>query len=359
MDQTRPKQINDENEQVGTPSCKGDKGDKKREATSPLDAQDILQKKNRHASGSSSSSDNFESPVTGLDMNDIQPNAGDFGDDVHLLSQPINPLDIVQIAGELRSMMLPELMALLTGQIPQIKGMVTEAVQEGIRSLNEKVSSLKEENKRLTKVNEDLEKRVTQIEHDNDALEQYSRRNSIRISGVPEVASEDTDDVIIQIAQELDVTINRSDIDRSHRVGKIDDRGRSSRTNSSKRRHRDILVKFSTYNARQRLYQSRKDLRDRNDMKHLYLNEDLTKIRSKLLYDARCLVRVHKLKTAYASDGKIFVRDNDEHRHLMKTDSDLALFGDPKEARKELAKPTDLPAPTPSTSAGGAHSMDS
>lgn len=61
-------------------------------------------------------------------------------------------------------------------------------------------------------------------------------------------------------------------------------------------------------------------------------------LRSKLLYDARCLVRTNKLRSAYASDGKIFVRDKDDHRRLIRNDSDILEFGDPKEARNELTR---------------------
>lgn len=330
-------------EPVGTPN---NKTDNKREASSPLDAQDLLQKKHCHESGSSTASENT-----------VSLDAGDVGD-VHLLSQPMNPVDIVEIARELRSIMLPEMRALFKEQLPEIRAMMTELMQETVQNLNEEVHNLKEENQRLWQSNDNLAKRLTQVEQDNDSLEQYSRRNSIRVSGVPEVASEDTDKVIIHIAETLDVPINRSDIDRSHRVGRIDNRGSGDGAAGGRRRHRDIIVKFATYNAKQRLYSKRKDLRENEDMRHLYINEDLTRLRSKLLFDARCLVRAGKLKAAYASDGKIFVRDNGERRHLIKTKSDLSLFGDPKDSREQMARNINNVNYMPSTSAGVAQPMD-
>lgn len=137
----------------------------------------------------------------------------------------------------------------------------------------------------------------------------------------------------MRIAEKLDVPMNTADIDRSHRVGKINEQGRNGR-----RRPRDILVKFSTYNARRRLFLKRKDLRESEDTKHLFINGDLTMPPSKLLYDARCLVRTNKPRSAYASDGKIFVRDKDDHRRLIRNDSDILEFDDPKEARNELTR---------------------
>lgn len=157
---------------------------------------------------------------------------------------------------------------------------------------------------------------------------------SARISGVPEEIVEDIDQIVARIAGELGVLISPSDIDRSHRVGKLEDQGRAGGRSTTNIRHRDRIVKFATYNARQRLFQKRKELRDSEETKNLYINEDLTKIRSKLLYLARCLVRVKELNVAYSSDGKIFIRDCDDRRHLIKNDSDLLKFVDPVEARK-------------------------
>lgn len=90
-------------------------------------------------------------------------------------------------------------------------------------------------------------------------------------------------------------------------------------------------MKFSTYNARRRLFLKCKDLRESEDTKHLFINDDLTMLRSKLLYDARCLVRTNKLRSAYASDGQIYVRDKDDHRRLIRNDSDILEFGDPRQ----------------------------
>nr|KAG5705337.1 hypothetical protein BaRGS_011109 [Batillaria attramentaria] len=71
-----------------------------------------------------------------------------------------------------------------------------------------------------------LEKKDRQILHLQDRvdeLEQYSRRNNIRISDIPEIDGEDTDDLIIAIGNEIGVTITEEMIDRSHRVDKKGD----------------------------------------------------------------------------------------------------------------------------------------
>lgn len=79
------------------------------------------------------------------------------------------------------------------------------------------------------------------MEGDTDALEQYTRISSARISGIEEGRNENTDQ------------INPTDIDRSHRAGKLSHAG-------SRARHRDITVKLATYKERQKLFLKRKEM---------------------------------------------------------------------------------------------------
>ena len=312
--------------ETSTPIGKGDK----REASSPLDAACVDSKKTRHQSGDSATSEMAITETT------------DFGADgmdepVHVFTQPVNPTDIVLMARELRSLMLPEISDIIKGQLPDIKAAIKTEVTASTKALTTEIQSLRTENEKLRKDVDDLTKRLSKAESDNDALEQYTRRNSVRISGVPEdFNGENTDGIVLKIAEELEVPLNPCDIDRSHRVGKVDNKRRSAPGASP--RHRDIIVKFATYNAKQRLFQKRMDLREIEERQNVFVNEDLTRTRSKLLYNARTLMRAKTLKSAYSSDGKIFIRDNDDNRLVVKSDSDILEYGDPEEARKQLER---------------------
>ena len=67
---------------------------------------------------------------------------------------------------------------------------------------------------------EDLKVRVVNLEERCDDLEQYSRRNTVRVRGLAETATEDTDGLVGDLAaRKLDVKIGTSDGVRSHRVG--------------------------------------------------------------------------------------------------------------------------------------------
>ncbi len=111
----------------------------------------------------------------------------------------------------------------------------------------------------------------------------------------------------------LGVEIGETLIDSSHRVGK---------PNAEK--PRKISVLFTTYNVRKQIFKNRnqpKNIKDRQ----IYINEDLTKSRFDLSYDARQLVREKKFMKTWTIDRKIFLlkAENDKPQPAT-TKDDLA-----------------------------------
>ena len=239
-----------------------------------------MEKKTRHATGDGASALVPDDEIH--DVDDVNPmtlddsDGNSWGSDrIHMLSHPLDPNDSIRIARELRSLMLSE-----------VKSAVIEAVKEAIVPLQTQIDVLKSDTRQLQDENVDLKSRVDELEkkvatnEDNiDILEQYSRRNTPRISGIPEEPNESTDTHVLELASDLNVNLFGHDIDRSHRVGK-----------PSSTKTRDIIVNSSRYNARRMLYEVRKDLRELENRASVFINEDLTNRRSKLLFDARTLV---------------------------------------------------------------------
>ena len=94
---------------------------------------------------------------------------------------------------------------------------VSNVVDGVLNNLSTKVDTL--EKGLRTKVNaiqSKLDQAVAELEQAN----QYSRRNCVRVSGLPESPDELTDDAILNVAKEVGCAISLSDIDRSHRLGK-------------------------------------------------------------------------------------------------------------------------------------------
>ena len=183
-------------EETNTPIGKGDK----REASSPLDAAGVDSKKTRHLSGDSTSSVMEEA----IDTEAPDYGVGVPGESVHVLSQSVNPTDIALMTHELRSLMLPEIRNIIQGQLRDIKSTIKTEVTESTKKLTTEIQTLRAENATLKKDVELLAKRLSKAECENDALEQYTRRNSVRISGVPEkLTGEDTDEIVLKIAEDL------------------------------------------------------------------------------------------------------------------------------------------------------------
>ena len=190
----------------------------------------------------------------------------------------------------------------------EIASVVKKAVNE---ALDTQLQEVREENSRLASENELLKARVAKLESVTEESEQYSRRNSLRISNIDEDDEEDTDRVVLHIADVLNVDVRPCDIDRSHRVGK-----------PSTTKKRDILVKFATYRARQRIYRARSSLQD--TVYHgVFLNEDLTRSRSKLLWEARQKVKDNFLWGAWSADGRLFLKDVSDKTHKLTCSDDI------------------------------------
>ena len=111
----------------------------------------------------------------------------------------------------------------------QISDLVTSVVNGVITGLKLTTSSFEKENS-------DLRKKVVDLEGRADAAEQYSKRNSLRVAGIPEETNEETDKIIMGLASTLNVDMELADTDRSHRVGR-----------PGPGKQRDIIVKLLSY----------------------------------------------------------------------------------------------------------------
>lgn len=205
----------------------------------------------------------------------------------------------------------------------QLKNMVEIIINGVVDGLSKRIESLENENKYLRQENNLLKDRIASIENELDASEQYSRRNSVRIFGIPENSDnkESTDNVVINLCNALGANITLDEIDRSHRTGK-----------PGGPKPRPILVKFVSYRSRQKLYTKRRDLKDHSEFGHTYINEDLTQHRSQLLYKARGLAKIKQIESAWSSDGNILIRINENGQSKTKrisTEHELEKYKQP------------------------------
>ena len=110
----------------------------------------------------------------------------------------------------------------------------------------EKINGLEEKARKMDKKDDDLNRVI-------DRHEQYSHKNCILVHGVNKSEHEDTDVVVTETSNELlQERLTDVDVDRSHRIGTLKKSIKSSR----------IIIKFASYNIRNRVFKNKKKLKD-------------------------------------------------------------------------------------------------
>ena len=193
-----------------------------------------------------------------------------------------------------------------------------------------------------------------------DDLEQYSRKASIRVFGIPESIQGTTDDKLLQLfntVMEVDPPVGIEDIEVSHMIGKPQapappptDPGSSVNSDGSQAasasdgdshgqttstsKPRTIIARFSSRRVKARVMGAKKELRlirskDLDDdilaqfPYHVYISDDLTQRRARLAYKARVLVREKKISSTWVFDGRVLIKNNYNRIDEIKRESDL------------------------------------
>ena len=177
-----------------------------------------------------------------------------------------------------------------------------------IEDVGKKLCSLQVENQKLT--------------FEIDRLEQYSRRENVRIYGLAETQGECTNTVVIDMARDIGVTITPADISVSHRLGRPGGVGSTADS-----RPRPLIVKLVRRDTKFELKRNKKRMRAMEKYRHVYVNDDLTTSRSKLV---RSLKGEKEIKSVWTIEGRInctFDRDGHEVQKVIESPDDLFKLG--------------------------------
>ncbi|KAK5642794.1 hypothetical protein RI129_008961 [Pyrocoelia pectoralis] len=166
-----------------------------------------------------------------------------------------------------------------------------------------------------------LEREVGALKMQLDSVDQYNRRNTIEIHGIPCLKHEDVRDLILQVGNALGVTIERNCIDACHRLG------------LQKLHHPPpgIICKFLQRHLKEEMIHRRKVKRNLTTLDigmtsgaPIYINESLTPFRRQLLAKARAFKKVENYKFLWTRNGNIYMRRNESASILeLKSDDDI------------------------------------
>ena len=81
-----------------------------------------------------------------------------------------------------------------------------------------------------------------------DRLEQYTRKNSLETHGIPESAYITTEEVVMKLAEALEVSFTPQDVEISHKL--------------KRRGNKPIIVKFANHKVKSNIYKSRIKLKN-------------------------------------------------------------------------------------------------
>ncbi|XP_054260399.1 uncharacterized protein LOC128985051 [Macrosteles quadrilineatus] len=180
-----------------------------------------------------------------------------------------------------------------------------------MKNIKEELASMKKENEHLRSDNAALNKEVTSLKSKVRALEQYSRKNNVEVSGIPETPNEDVMSLVKDVGTALGVEIQEGDISVAHRVPSY-----------KKDRPPPLIIQFSRRVTRDTLlheFRDRKKLNARQinpafPEKSVYVNEHLAPENKLFLKDMKTKCKDIGYQYAWCRDGKFFVRKCENDR---------------------------------------------
>ena len=178
--------------------------------------------------------------------------------------------------------------------------------------LKPQIDDLKEQIQQRDDIIQNLKKRLDDLETKADDGEQYSRRSSVRFNGILERDNEDPEQLIKSILQDVELD---PIIQRCHRVGPLKD---------DLPRPRPIICQFTGQKDKRAVLGAWKKIKEKHPT--VTVNEDLTRIRSKIAYMARKLKRNDKIANTWTADGKVLVKDLQNKIHVVRSLDELSKW---------------------------------
>ncbi|CAC5368509.1 unnamed protein product [Mytilus coruscus] len=216
--------------------------------------------------------------------------------------------DIVRIAETVKQLLKDD-----------IEKTVERVVNEKQRHIIDRINDIEEKQCNLEstltiKTNQlnELHVKTTKLQQKFDDLEQHSRKGLLRFSGVPFSRGENTIEKVVDIVKKIGVNIKADDISVSHRTGKY-----------KENKPRQIIARFPKHDLKVEILKSAKKLREIPGLQNICINQDLTKTRDEIAFQARAYVRNHRLKATWVVDGKIMVIGKDNNKHAVTCMYDL------------------------------------
>lgn len=186
---------------------------------------------------------------------------------------------LASVINSVLSAIQPMIMKAVSVAIASTTATVLDKMQQDMQALQLERAELRE-----------LKTELQQQKFENEKLEQYTRKDNVRIFGLSETENEDLDDKIISLAGEIGLELKKDDISVSHRL-----RGNGKKP-------RPAIVKFVKRSTKANLMTKKKKLKNIPHLKDIYISDDLTRLRNNIVREMKDDPNILRVWTR---DGKI------------------------------------------------------
>lgn len=191
-------------------------------------------------------------------------------------------------------------------------------VQEEVRKEKEKLEE--HVNSNFAFLEDSINTKITATEktqEDLNTLEQYTRKNSVRLFGIKEgdQMQESPEQEAIKVFKEsLHIEVEENEIEIAHRAGKFRQEGLRN-----PRKARPLLIKFLSHKTKSTIMQAKKEFKGTD----FWLTEDLTRENAERVKILNGMRRENKIKSVWTIDGKIKVRKLNDSVVMINSRDDI------------------------------------
>ena len=174
-------------------------------------------------------------------------------------------------------------------------------VLEEVRMLNKNFAKLESELLVTKKVNSELEKYVMELQRQHWANAQYSRRECLEITGIPQnIEHNQLESKVIQVLNKVGCNIISDNVEACHRISSKNDR---------------VIIKFSRRKDCQQVLSVKKGLKNLNmidvglpENTRLFVNQSLCSYYRVLWSKSKKLLSMGKINDFHISNGTIKIK---------------------------------------------------
>lgn len=195
-----------------------------------------------------------------------------------------------------------------------------------IDEFSKKIEKVDAMAKSVDVVTNDISLLKTECSHLRSELEQMhqqARMNNIEICGIPERKGENVISIVKKVSEIINCPVENLEILETHRVTRFP----ASDDNQNSNAHKNIVVKFSTRDMKNKFMQAVKGKKDKGlfineinsnwgENERFYINEHLTPYFKLLYKKTRQFCITNKYKYCWVKDTKIFVKKSDNNRAI-------------------------------------------